>query len=79
MFGYIVIHKPELKVREYEAYQAGYCGLCRSLRRRYGRLGQLALSFVMSRRQRPDAGGAWHILSADLFTGQTGIMIMRRM
>ena len=48
MFGYIVVHKPELKVREYEAYQAGYCGLCRSLRRRYGRLGQLALSFDMT-------------------------------
>lgn len=48
MFGYIVVHKPELKVREYEAYQAGYCGLCRSLRKRHGRLGQLTLSYDMT-------------------------------
>lgn len=47
MFGYIAIHKPELKVREYEAYQACYCGLCRSLKRRHGRLGQLTLSYDM--------------------------------
>ncbi len=48
MFGYIAIHKPELKVREYEAYQAAYCGLCRSLKRRHGRLGQMTLSFDMT-------------------------------
>ena len=48
MFGYIVVHKPELKVREYEVYQACYCGLCRSLRRRHGRLGQMTLSFDMT-------------------------------
>lgn len=48
MFGYIVIHKPELKVREYEAYEASYCGLCRSLKRRHGRLGQMTLSFDMA-------------------------------
>lgn len=48
MFGYIAIHKPELKVREYEAYQAAYCGLCRSLRRRHGRLGQMTLSYDMT-------------------------------
>ncbi len=48
MFGYIVIHKPELKVREYEAYEAAYCGLCRSLKRRHGRLGQMTLSFDMT-------------------------------
>lgn len=48
MFGYITIHKPELKVREYEAYQAGYCGLCQSLKKRHGRLGQMTLSFDMT-------------------------------
>lgn len=48
MFGYIVVHKPELKVREYEAYEAGYCGLCRSLKKRHGRLGQMTLSFDMT-------------------------------
>ena len=48
MFGYIVVHKPELKVREYESYRASYCGLCHSLKKRYGRIGQLTLSFDMT-------------------------------
>lgn len=48
MFGYIVVHKPELKVRDYETYRASYCGLCRSLKKRHGRLGQMTLSFDMT-------------------------------
>lgn len=48
MFGYIVVHQPELKVREYETYRAAYCGLCRSLKNRHGRLGQMTLSFDMT-------------------------------
>lgn len=43
MFGYIVVHKPELKVREYETYRASYCGLCHSLKKQSGRIGQLTL------------------------------------
>ena len=31
MFGYIKPFKPELKVREFDTYQAFYCGLCRQL------------------------------------------------
>ena len=42
MFGYIIVHKPELKIREYETYKASYCGLCRSLKKRHGRIGQMA-------------------------------------
>jgi len=48
MFGYIVAHTPELKVREYEAYKASYCGLCKSLKERHGRLGQMTLTFDMT-------------------------------
>ncbi len=48
MFGYIAINEPELKVREYRAYRASYCGLCRSLKKRYGRIGQLTLSYDMT-------------------------------
>lgn len=48
MFGYIVIHKPELKVREYESYHAAYCGLCRSLRKRHGLPGQMTLGYDMT-------------------------------
>lgn len=36
MFGYVRPAKPELKIREWEAYQAVYCGLCHTLGRRYG-------------------------------------------
>jgi len=36
MFGYVRPAKPELKVREWEAYQAAYCGLCHTLKKRYG-------------------------------------------
>ena len=48
MFGYIAVHRPELKVREYEAYEAAYCGLCRSLKRRHGWPGQMTLSYDMT-------------------------------
>lgn len=48
MFGYIVINKPELKVKEYETYRAYYCGVCHSLRERHGQLGRLTLSFDMT-------------------------------
>ncbi len=45
MFGYIRADKPELKIREYETYQAIYCTLCRKLGRRYGLLSRLTLSY----------------------------------
>jgi len=45
MFGYICINKPELKVKEYQRYRAFYCGLCRTLLKKYGRLGQMTLSY----------------------------------
>ncbi|MBQ7744747.1 MAG: hypothetical protein IJT85_04155 [Ruminococcus sp.] len=45
MFGYLQIHKDELKVKEYEAYKSVYCGLCKQLGRDYGFLTRLILSF----------------------------------
>ena len=47
MFGYIPTQKPELKIREFTRYQGYYCGLCRSLRLRYGLKGSLALNYDM--------------------------------
>ena len=32
MFGYVFPDKPELKIREFSAYRAAYCALCRELR-----------------------------------------------
>jgi len=48
MFGYVRANVPELKIREYEEYRSYYCGLCHELRRRYGRKGQLMLSYDMT-------------------------------
>ncbi|MDO5424735.1 MAG: DUF5685 family protein [Eubacteriales bacterium] len=48
MFGYVTINKSELKVKEYERYQAFYCGLCKVLKERYGRIGQMTLTYDMT-------------------------------
>lgn len=48
MFGYVVAHKPELKMREFNKYKAYYCGLCKVLREKYGFLGQLTLTYDMT-------------------------------
>ena len=45
MFGYIRPHKPELKMMEFETYQAAYCGLCRQLGKDYGQLARMTLSY----------------------------------
>ncbi len=45
MLGYVMIDKPELKVREYEVYTGYYCGICKSIGRRYGQLPRMALSY----------------------------------
>jgi len=43
VFGYITVDKPELKVKEHEAFRSYYCGLCRTLRT-YGAEARLTLS-----------------------------------
>ncbi len=48
MFGYVNVNQGELKVREYQLYQSYYCGLCKKLKEKYGRLGQLTLSYDMT-------------------------------
>lgn len=45
MFGYLQIHKDELKVKEYEAYKSVYCGLCKQLGKDYSFLSRLLLSY----------------------------------
>lgn len=45
MLGYVKIDKAELKVREYEIYCGYYCGICKSIGRRYGQLPRMALSY----------------------------------
>jgi len=45
MFGYVRPCKPELRVKEYETFRAMYCGLCRTLGKRYGLLWRFLLGY----------------------------------
>ena len=45
MFGYLQIQKSELLVREYEAYKAVYCGLCRQMGKDYSVFTRFTLSY----------------------------------
>ena len=48
MFGYVTIHEPELKVKDFRKYKAYYCGLCRTLKEEYGFAGQMTLTYDMT-------------------------------
>lgn len=48
MFGYVIVNKPELKIKDFDLYQSFYCGLCETLKERYGRFAQLSLNFDMT-------------------------------
>lgn len=45
MLGYVTADKPELKMREFEVYSGYYCGVCKSIARRYGQLPRMVLSY----------------------------------
>ena len=45
MFGYVRPYKPEMKVRDFDAYRAVYCGVCHALGRRYSVWMRLILSY----------------------------------
>ena len=48
MFGYVTVNENELKVRDAKRYKGFYCGLCRSLKKRYGLRGQVILPYDMA-------------------------------
>lgn len=48
MFGYVIINKQELKFKEYDVYHSYYCGLCRTLKDKYGSIGQISLNYDMT-------------------------------
>lgn len=48
MFGYVVVNKPELKIKDFDLYQSFYCGLCRLLHTEYGRIAQISLNYDMT-------------------------------
>jgi hypothetical protein len=45
MFGYVLPEKPEMKIREYELFRAFYCGVCKSIGKRYGQFQRLTLNY----------------------------------
>ena len=47
MFGYVTVNQDELKMKDYRRYRSFYCGLCRSLKTRYGKRGQSFLPYDM--------------------------------
>lgn len=45
MFGYVKCDKPEMKVKEYEAYKGLYCSLCKAMIKHFGILSSLTLNY----------------------------------
>ena len=45
MFGYVRCDKPEMKVREYEAYKGLYCSLCKAMIKHFGVISSLTLNY----------------------------------
>lgn len=45
MFGYVNVNQGELKVKELALYKSYYCGLCKVLKERCGRAGQMTLNY----------------------------------
>ena len=48
MFGYVLVNKPELKIKDFEKYRSYYCGLCHSLGERHGTGGRVTLNYDMT-------------------------------
>lgn len=48
MFGYVVVNKPELKIKEFDVYQGYYCGICKSLKKNFGNIPRIALNYDMT-------------------------------
>ncbi len=45
MFGFVYIDKPELKMKDYEAYRGVYCSLCKALGKEYSPLARFILNY----------------------------------
>ena len=48
MFGYVLVDKPSLRLREYDYYRATYCGLCHAMGKCTGCVSRLTLSYDMT-------------------------------
>ncbi len=45
MFGYVIPHKCELKIKDYELYRAYYCGVCKAIDKYYGVVSRFTLNY----------------------------------
>lgn len=45
MFGYVKVYRPDLRIREYEAYRGVYCGICRTMGKRFGLRSRFVLGY----------------------------------
>ena len=45
MFGYVKAAKPDMKIRDYEAYKGIYCSLCKQMGKSYGIFSRFTLSY----------------------------------
>ena len=48
MFGYVTAHEPELKLKDFDRYKTYYCGELQMLKKKYGHLGQITLTYDMT-------------------------------
>ncbi len=48
MFGYVLVNKPELKIKDFELYRSYYCGICHALKESYGLTGRMTLNYDMT-------------------------------
>lgn len=48
MFGYVVPLKPELKVKDFNLFKGYYCGLCFTIKKRFGNMPRMILNYDMT-------------------------------
>ena len=48
MYGYVRPERGELKLREYDVFRGVYCGLCHTLKRRYGPIMRFAVNYDLT-------------------------------
>ena len=48
MFGYVVVNTEKLTLEEKKQYRAFYCGLCKMLGIRHGRISRFTLTYDMT-------------------------------
>lgn len=45
MFGYVVIDKPNILIKDYQTYRSYYCGLCKAIGKRSGQAMRMTLNY----------------------------------